>query len=233
MSVGMGTNSALDPIAALAAKHGLTQTSGARPGSITSSGNLSLHSSGAAADWSGTPTAMRAFFDDVRRLWGSAMDELIYSPAGSKQIKNGADHTYTGQVVEDHYDHVHTGYTGKYGALTLSASAQVGSSGFGVGSALGAVLDRTPQGLGLNAAEKLADGGNPLSAVTDVPRQVVQSITSELAASGGRLLLEIALILGGAVLALWGVVRISGAQPSDIAAAVPAGRAAKASGAMK
>lgn len=232
MSVGMGTNSALDPIATLAQKHGVKQSSGLRPGAITSSGNVSLHASGAAADWTGTPSQMRAFFDDVRRLFGSSMDELIYTPGGKSQIKNGADFLYTGQVAVDHDDHVHTGYTGKYGPLKLSASAQASEAGVSVGSVVSGVLSGKPPW------QIAAEQGAP--AITDAggvqvsgPGDVVSQLASGLASKGPRLLVEIALILGGAVLALWGVVRIAGAKPSNIAAAVPAGRAAKAAGAIK
>jgi hypothetical protein len=58
----MGADRDLMPFASIAGRMGLQTTSGLRPGSITSSGNVSYHSSGDAIDESGPPGAMMRFF---------------------------------------------------------------------------------------------------------------------------------------------------------------------------
>jgi hypothetical protein len=74
-----------------------------RPGAITSSGNVSYHARGRAID----VTPSNAIFDWILRNYGRTAKEVIYSPAGPRQIKNGRPHYYTGQVRADHWDHVH------------------------------------------------------------------------------------------------------------------------------
>ena len=81
-------------------------SSGARPGAITSSGNVSWHSSGHAIDVSGPPSGMMSFFQAMKSQYGAGLEELIYTPGGVG-IKNGQPFTYTGQVAADHFDHVH------------------------------------------------------------------------------------------------------------------------------
>lgn len=78
-------------------------TSAYREGSITTSGNLSYHARGMAIDIS----PRMEIFQWIKAKYGAATKELIYSPAGRQQIKNGAPHTYTGAVKAGHYDHVH------------------------------------------------------------------------------------------------------------------------------
>jgi hypothetical protein len=81
-------------------------SSGRREGAITSSGNVSWHSSGEAIDEAGSPAGMMRFFQFMKARFGSRLAELIYTPGGAG-IKNGQPFTYTGQVAADHYDHVH------------------------------------------------------------------------------------------------------------------------------
>lgn len=78
-------------------------TSSYRPGAITASGNRSYHSMGRAID----VTPSMAIFNLIRRSFGSAIRELIYSPAGGRQVKNGRPYYYTGAVRAMHYNHVH------------------------------------------------------------------------------------------------------------------------------
>ncbi|WP_350309933.1 transglycosylase SLT domain-containing protein [Brevibacterium sp. H-BE7] len=78
-------------------------TSSYRPNSITASGNTSHHSRGNAIDVSPSMD----IFNWWRNNYGANLAELIYSPAGGKQIKNGANYTYTGAVKAMHYNHVH------------------------------------------------------------------------------------------------------------------------------
>lgn len=77
----------------------------------TVSGNPSLHNTGNAVDVaaarSGDKSGMMKIFNWWRKNYGSKLAELIHTPAGSKQIKNGKNHTYGGAVAAQHYDHVH------------------------------------------------------------------------------------------------------------------------------
>ena len=121
-----GANSALGPFARIGARFGLGVSSGSRPGSITSSGNISYHSSGEAIDMAngrGPDAAKLAFFKYMKSRYGSRLAELIYTPGGPG-IKNGRSFTYTGQVARDHYDHVHV-------------AMDLGKPGVGIGDAFG------------------------------------------------------------------------------------------------
>jgi phage-related protein len=81
---------------------GLRLISGLRPGSITATGNKSYHSMGRAVD---LPPSM-AVFEWIRQNYPNSR-ELIFSPAGSRQIHNGRPHVYSGVTKAMHYDHVH------------------------------------------------------------------------------------------------------------------------------
>lgn len=78
-------------------------TSAYRGGSRTVSGNASYHSRGMAIDVSPSMD----IFNFWRNKYGANLAELIYSPANGKQIKNGANHYYTGAVRGMHFNHVH------------------------------------------------------------------------------------------------------------------------------
>lgn len=80
-----------------------TLNSAYRGGAITASGNTSHHSRGNAID----VNPSMDIFNFWRGKYGSNLAELIYSPAGNKQIKNGHNYTYTGAVKSMHYNHVH------------------------------------------------------------------------------------------------------------------------------
>ncbi len=107
----MGANQNLAPFAALGRLYGLSVTSGLRPGAITSSGNLSLHATGNAIDVNaGAPFQMMAYANAMKKMYGSKLKELIYTPMGIG-IKNGRPvdikSFYGPQVASDHFDHVH------------------------------------------------------------------------------------------------------------------------------
>ena len=102
----MGARSSLAPFAGAASRFGLRVSSGRRPGSITSSGNVSYHSSGEAIDVAGSPAGMLGFFRQMKSKFGSRLAELIYTPGGAG-VKDGRPYTYGGQVAADHFDHVH------------------------------------------------------------------------------------------------------------------------------
>ena len=81
-------------------------TSSYRPGAVTVSGNQSYHARGRAIDVSPS----MAIFNWIRSTYGAKSAELIFSPAGSRQIKNGRNHYYTGAVRAMHFNHVHWAY---------------------------------------------------------------------------------------------------------------------------
>lgn len=78
-------------------------TSSYRPGSITATGNKSLHGAGRAIDISPSMST----FDTILRTYGKSIAELIYSPANGRQIKNGRQHMYSGVTRKGHFNHVH------------------------------------------------------------------------------------------------------------------------------
>lgn len=73
-----------------------------RPGSITATGNRSYHSMGRAIDVS----PRMDIFNWLRDNYGNSR-ELIFSPAGNRQLRNGNNHMYTGVTRSMHWDHVH------------------------------------------------------------------------------------------------------------------------------
>jgi hypothetical protein len=84
---------------------GARVTSSYRPGSITRSGNLSYHARNPSRAADFAPPSM-GLFEYFAGRYPNAR-ELIYSPAGKAQIRNGRSHYYTGGVRADHFDHVH------------------------------------------------------------------------------------------------------------------------------
>lgn len=85
---------------------GLPLNSGYRPGAITATGNPSYHGRGRAVD---VPPRMDVF-NWIRGIYGANTKELIFSPAGGRQLNNGRPHVYTGVTKRMHYDHVHWAY---------------------------------------------------------------------------------------------------------------------------
>lgn len=86
--------------------------SGFRPGAITATGNRSLHSRGRAIDISPR-------MDIFNWLASSfpASGELIFSPAGGRQIYRGRPHMYGEPTRGDHWDHIHWGMFDRGGFL--------------------------------------------------------------------------------------------------------------------
>lgn len=80
-----------------------TLNSAYRGGATTVSGNKSYHSRGMAVDLGGP---MRQIFDFLYNNYRNSA-EIIYSPAGGRQIKNGRPYTYSGAVRKIHWNHVH------------------------------------------------------------------------------------------------------------------------------
>lgn len=81
-------------------------TSAYRPGAITASGNRSYHSMGRAIDVSPSMDIFRW----IARNYGARTKELIFSTAGTDQIKNGRKHWYGEPVRSMHWNHVHWAY---------------------------------------------------------------------------------------------------------------------------
>ncbi|QUE26056.1 tape measure protein [Microbacterium phage SanaSana] len=83
---------------------GAIKTSDFRPGSRTVNGGMSYHASGRAIDV--IPASM-ATFNALARLFPNA-SELIYTPAGSRQLLNGKPFAgWSAAVKAQHYNHVH------------------------------------------------------------------------------------------------------------------------------
>lgn len=86
---------------------GLPLISGYRPGAMTSTGNRSYHAVGRAVD---LPPSWDVF-KWISQNYGRGTKELIYTPAGGRQIKNGQFHQFSGGSIEqDHYNHLHWAY---------------------------------------------------------------------------------------------------------------------------
>lgn len=82
---------------------GVAITSTYRPGAKTVSGNTSYHARGRAIDLAPSMST----FNAIRNAFGSSIAELIYSPAGGRQLKNGRPYLYGGPVRAQHWNHVH------------------------------------------------------------------------------------------------------------------------------
>lgn len=81
---------------------GVNLHSAYRPGSITATGNLSYHASGRAIDI----TPSMNIFEWIKANYPGSR-ELIFSPAGGRQIWNGQEHYYSEPTRSDHFDHIH------------------------------------------------------------------------------------------------------------------------------
>jgi TP901 family phage tail tape measure protein len=159
----MGAQGALGPYAAIGARFGLHVSSGraGREGKLTSSGNVSYHSTGEAIDEAdgvrGPSAAKMRFFKYMRDRFGSRLAELIYTPGGAG-IKDGRPYTYTGQVAADHFDHVHV-------------ALDTGKPGVGDGLGKGSIMNLwtraggSPGAANLAAAVAMAESGGKTNAV--------------------------------------------------------------------
>ncbi len=85
-------------------------TSTFRSGSVAAGGGLDYHSQGYAVDIGG-PNLMAVFNWLVQNYPQS--QEIIYSPAGNRQIKNGQPHLYGEPTRSGHFTHVHWAYVSK------------------------------------------------------------------------------------------------------------------------
>jgi hypothetical protein len=110
-------------------------TSAYRGGSRTVSGNASYHSQGKAVDLAGRGSMnmpdMMKIFNFIHDNYGQS-SELIHTPAGGRQIKNGSHYKYGGAVARQHYNHVHWANRTKFGGPTAGASGADNGGGSGV-----------------------------------------------------------------------------------------------------
>lgn len=86
---------------------GVAITSTYRPGARTTFGNLSMHGMGRAVDMA---PSMKAF-NTLDSMFGGKSAELLYSPAGGRQIQRGRGGSFrgdtSGATKAMHYNHVH------------------------------------------------------------------------------------------------------------------------------
>ncbi len=115
-------------------------TSSYRSGSITSTGNLSWHARGNAIDISGPN--MTGYFEWIKTNYGGQTAELIYTPAGNRQVKDGREHRFTGgTIAADHFDHVHWAMQSSPGAPSGGPTTPGTSSGNPLSDALAAITN--------------------------------------------------------------------------------------------
>ena len=75
---------------------------------MTATGKVSNHARGLAVDVVGRGgTSMMSIFNTLRSKFGSKAIELIFSPAGARQMYRGKPHYYSGVTRSNHFDHVH------------------------------------------------------------------------------------------------------------------------------
>ena len=107
----MGARPSMGPFAAAGARFGLHVSSGraGRENKLTSSGNVSYHSTGEAIDMAGSPAGMMGFFRQMKSRYGGRLAELIYGP-GKIGIKDGKPYNFGGALNAQHMDHVHLAF---------------------------------------------------------------------------------------------------------------------------
>ena len=82
---------------------GMQMISGYRTRYYTATGGHSYHNMGRAVD---IPPVM-GYFNWIAAHYGRNTRELIFSPAGMRQIHNGSPHMYSGITRAQHYNHIH------------------------------------------------------------------------------------------------------------------------------
>lgn len=122
---------------------GLTLISGYRPGAVTVTGKTSMHASAKAAD---LPPRIEVF-NWIRDNYAANTFELIFTPAGGRQVYKGQPHVYTGAVAATHFTHIHWSVVD---AAALG-SAPPGGTVLPVSNPIaGAVTDAATSALGLD-----------------------------------------------------------------------------------
>jgi hypothetical protein len=105
-----GARPSMGPFAAIGARFGLHVSSGRDDHSVmTSSGNVSYHSTGEAIDEAGSPAGMMGYFRYLKSHFGGRLAELIYGP-GQVGIKDGRPFNFGPATNAQHMDHVHVAF---------------------------------------------------------------------------------------------------------------------------
>ncbi len=157
-------------VAAHAAHPEAKVTSSYRPGSMTVSGNRSYHSWNPARAADFAPPSMGLFNYFAARYPGAR--ELIYSPAGNAQIKNGRPHFYSGPVRGEHFNHVH---------LALADGGLVPSRKFDTGGILPPGYTLAFNGTGRNETVRTANQENSLSGPLRLDRRDIALLAAHIA----------------------------------------------------
>lgn len=119
----------------IAARFGLTKSSGTRPG------DPGYHGQGLAGDYAGPVQSMRAFAEYMNSNFGSSLKELIFdAPGFSSNVKDGKNvgkfgDFYTMGQAGDHSDHVHIAAqsaASSLESLSTAAANVAGSSLFDI-----------------------------------------------------------------------------------------------------
>jgi len=142
---GMGWKAMQDMV--LANLPGARITSGFRPGSRTVNGGQSYHALGRAIDI--VPASM-ATFNAIARMFPNA-SELIYTPAGSRQLLNGRPFAgWSPAVKAQHYNHVHLAMRNGGVLPGLMNGGTVTKAGYTVVGERGPELLKLPEGAQVN-----------------------------------------------------------------------------------
>ncbi len=145
--------------------------SGFRPGAITATGRPSYHGMGRAVD---LPPRM-PIFDWIRATFGRNTKELIFTPAGGRQINNGRPHVYTGITARNHIGHIHWAMRlgGLVRAMRLGGLVDKmhtgGGVGFRPGREVAAFLERGEGVMSLRAMAHLDDALRSVSTAASGP----------------------------------------------------------------
>jgi hypothetical protein len=112
---------------------------------------------------------MLSFAEHLAVTAGPQLEELIHTPLGARQIKNGSPFTYTGRVAADHYDHVHVADTAPGSVLggargtstggTITTPFQVQARRSGLPGVTGALADRATAAIAGGLNRRLAAAG--------------------------------------------------------------------------
>jgi hypothetical protein len=126
---------------------GAVKTSDFRPGSRTVNGGQSYHALGRAIDV--VPASMNTF-NALARMFPNA-SELIYSPAGNRQLQNGKPFGgWSAAVRAQHYNHVHLAMRDGGVFPGLMNGGSVTKSGYTVVGERGPELLNLPRGAQVN-----------------------------------------------------------------------------------
>lgn len=213
-----GARSGMAKYAIDAAKYMLSVSSGLRPGSITSSGNQSLHSTGDALDLVGSARNMLRYARHAVQSYGRQLAELIHTPLGFG-IKGGKRvplSFWGGTVNADHVGHVHVGSRSGGAAGGIELLGDIGGQRIrGPEGALRAIAQRAVDRIRRAANRRIGDVG----AVGPEPRggaapanagQIRRWIAEGLRVAGQK-------VTQGAISTLFGrVMQESGGDPTRV-----------------